>query len=149
MPQEVHMTEESYLKQKKENFKPQLLGQSFAGERRVDVRVGEPSFFYVVLENPNEKQPRTFTINFSCHNEKLKSQVKLVNSMNELEYWQTYGKIERYVRHEGRKVFYMSDDNLVESCALQNEIIVHGKDSVAVPFIVRSYKSFDFDQERI
>jgi len=42
------MTEEKYIQQKKESFKPAMisdLNQAIVGERQVDLRVGEPSFF--------------------------------------------------------------------------------------------------------
>lgn len=38
---------------------------------------------------------------------------------------------------------------MVETCILQNEIRVAGLESVAVPFVIRSYKPIGFEKERI
>ena len=102
------------------------LNQGFSGERQVDLRVGEPSFFYIVLENPNHIQPRTFTVTVSNTSEKVESLVKLLTNIDEVEYWRTYGRLESSISFEGQMVKYLMRENLVESCILQNEIIVRG-----------------------
>ena len=121
-----------------------------AGERLLDLRVGEPTFFYIVLENPNARAPRTYTVTVSSNtNDKVESLVKMMTNMDDIAYWQLYGRLDQEVTYEGRKVSYLISDNVVEQCILQNEISVRGRETVAVPFLIRSYKSTGFVKERI
>ena len=52
------MTEEEFISQKRDTFKPVALMDkasqaSVTNEQDLDLRIGEPTFFYVLLENPN------------------------------------------------------------------------------------------------
>ena len=150
-PQVVHMTEEKYIEQKREQFKPAMLSdatQVFAGERQLDLRVGEPTFFYIVLENA-ESRDRTYTVTVSNTNEKVESLVKMLTNMDDIAYWQLYGRLDTQASYQGRQVQYIISENVVEQCILQNEIYVRGRESVAIPFLIRSYKNTGFLKERI
>ena len=93
-PQVVHMSEEKYLEQKREQFRPEIhlneasKGGGITGERMLDLRVGEPTVFFIVLENPNEKAPRTYTVTVSSNtNDRVESMVKMLTNMDDIEYW--------------------------------------------------------------
>jgi len=46
------------MAEKKETFKPSMLTEATvlanANEKHLDLRLGEPTFFYLILSNPNE-----------------------------------------------------------------------------------------------
>ena len=73
----------------------------------------------------------------------------MITNPDELKYWHTYGKLERTVPYNDRLVEYITKDDLVESCILQNEVKLRGLYSAAVPFVIRSYKQTGFTRERI
>ena len=151
-PQVVHMTEENFIKQKKESFKPRMVmpdaSQVYAGERSLDLRVGEPTFFYVLLENPKAGQTRTFTVTIANAGVKVESLIKMVTSVAEIDYWRQNGRIESEPPFDGKMVDYISSDNLVRGSVLQNEVVVQGLQSIAVPFMIRSYKKTGFHREK-
>lgn len=103
------MSEQKFLEQKREQLKPgALLNEAshgiFAGERLLDLRVGEPTFFFIVLENSNEKAPRTYTVTVSsATNSAVESLVKMITNMEELAYWQLYGRIDQTVEFQGQR----------------------------------------------
>ena len=140
------------MKEKKEGYKPSMtteLGQGIAGERHLDLRVGEPTLFHVVLENPNPDESRIYELSITSSNDKIPSLTKLVTNIDELEYWHTYGKLESSVLHDGKQVSYISSIDVKEDCILQNEIIVRQNSAIAVPLLMRSYKKTGFEKERL
>ena len=73
----------------------------------------------------------------------------MVNNFDELEYWQRYGKLENSVEWNNRLIKYISADDMDENSILQNEIKLKGLDTLAVPFVIRSYKQTGFKKERV
>ena len=43
---------------------------------------------------------------------------------------------------------YITSTNLVKDCVLQNEIVLEGMQSLAVPFLIRSFKKTSFSREK-
>ena len=119
-----------------------------AGERQLDLRIGEPTFFYIGLENSDVKD-RVYTVTVSNTNEKVESLVKMLTNMDDIAYWQLYGRLDGLASFKGKKVPYIFSENVVEQCILQNEIRVRGRESIAIPFLIRSYKNTGFCKERI
>ena len=71
-----------------------VCGPALAGEKNLDLRIGEPTFFYVYLENTNATMSRTFTLSVTNTSDKLESVVKLITNLDEIDYWRTYGRID-------------------------------------------------------
>ena len=56
--------------------------------------MGEPTFFSIILDNPNDTKTRTFTVNVSNMNEKVESLIKMLTNEDDILYWRTYGRLE-------------------------------------------------------
>lgn len=72
-----------------------------------------------------------------------------MTNLDDIEYWRTYGRIEDEVNSNGRQAKLIEKSNIVESCILQNEIVVQGKMTIAVPYIIKSFKPTGFVKERL
>ena len=94
------------MAKKRETFKPvmtaDVCGSALAGQKHLDQRIGEPTFFYILLVNPNAKMPRKFTLSVANTCDKLESIVKLITNFDEIDYWRTYGRIDAEVNIDGR-----------------------------------------------
>ena len=89
------------------------------------------------------------TVSDSSSN-KVESLIKKLTNMDEIEYWCMQGKMDSEITLENKKkVSYIATDNLKENCILQNEFVVNGQSTIAVPFIIRSYKKTGFKKEKI
>ena len=102
-----------------------------------------------MLDNPNDIKTRTFTVTVSNMNEKVESLIKMLTNEDDILYWRTYGRLETNLQHNGYDVDYIKKDHVVEMCILQNEFTVQAGQTVALPFMIRSYKKTGFFKERI
>lgn len=129
-PQVVHMTEDEFIAKKRETFKPAVLldtiSNTLSGEQNLDIRVGEPTFFYIILENPNENMRNRRTFTLQVCGERVESHVKLMTNFDEVSYWKSNGRLEEEVEYNGRKVRLLTANDLVENCILLNEVKVMG-----------------------
>ena len=75
--------------------------------------------------------------------------MKLLTNFDEVNYWRLYGRLDDTVTMNGRSVPLISPSDVVDTCILVNEITVTGLRSVAVPFMIRSYKKTNFKKERL
>ena len=82
-------------------------------------------------------------------NEKVESLIKMLTNEDEILYWRTYGRLETNLQHNGYDVDYIKKSNINEMCILQNEFTIKAGQTVAVPFMIRSYKKTGFFKERI